>query len=121
MKTEKYHLYVAPFNEKTAEIALNEAYSKATKTHILIYRKGKCPDGYKEMKEADLYLLPASDAKWLREINMMLIQKFMMKNREKQEKANIKFLNDFEKELEIEREKLKKQESTESVESGEAK
>lgn len=116
MKTEKYHLYVAPFNEETAGIALNEAYSKATKTHILVYRKGKCPDGYKELKEENLHLLPASDVKWLKEINMLLIQQFMMKNREREERANQKFFSEFERELQVEREKLKQQE-----ESGDAK
>lgn len=111
MKTERYRLYVGVMGKENIQTALNEAYSRATKTHILIYKKGKCPDGFKEMREEDTYLLPASDIQWLKEVNMTLMQEFLKKNQAKEERAERKFLDEFEKELQIEREKLAKQES----------
>lgn len=114
MKTEKYRLYVGVMNKENMQIALNEAYSMARKTHILIYKKGKCPNGFKEMKPDESYLLPANDQKWLKEVNMELISQFILKNKEKEEKANKKFFEEFEKELQVEREKLAQQESGEA-------
>lgn len=109
MKTEKYRLFVAPFNSETAKIALDERYARATKTHVLIYKTGKKPEGYKEMTDADLHFLPQKDRKWLQEVNMVIMQKFLMENREKANEANAKFFEEFEKELEKEREALSKQ------------
>ena len=106
MREERYRLYAAPFNKDTAEIALNEQYARATKTHVLIYKRGKCPTGYKEITDANAYMLPAADQKWLKEVNLLLMREFMQRNREAEEKAGMKFLEEFEKELQIEREKL---------------
>lgn len=106
MKTERYRLYVAEFNPVTAKIALDERYSKATRTHILLYRRGKCPDGYKEIREENLHLLPASDLKWVREVNLELMRDFAFRHRKEQESAEKKFLEDFERELQIEKQKL---------------
>ena len=104
--TERYHLYAAAFNRETAEIALNEPYSKASKTHILIYRKEGCPEGYKEIKDADVFMLPSTDQQWLGEVNKMLIQRFLIEHREERERADKKFLEELERELENERRKL---------------
>lgn len=111
MKTEKYRLYVAPFTNETIKAALDEPYARASKTHVLIYKKGKGPDGYKEMKDEDAYLLPASDVKWLKEVNIVLMEKFLLEHREKSEKAEAKFIKEFERELQAEREKLAQQRS----------
>ena len=109
MKTEKYRLFVAPFNSETAKEALDEPYARATNTHVLIYKKGKKPDGYKEMKDADLHFLPQKDRKWLQDVNMILMQMFLVENQEKSKEADKKFFAEFEKELEKEREALSKQ------------
>lgn len=109
MKTEKYRLFVAPFNSETAKAALDEPYARATNTHVLIYKKGKRPEGYKEMTDADLHFLPQKDKKWLKEVNMIIMQRFLMENQEKANEANAKFFEEFEKELEKEREALSKQ------------
>ena len=109
MKKETYHLYAAAFNEETAKIALDEPYSKASKTHVLIYKKGKCPEGYKEIKNEDAYLLPGSDVRWLQEVNIELIKQFVANHREADERSAKKFLEDFERELNVEREKLVRQ------------
>ena len=107
MTEEKYHLYVAPFNNETAQIALNEKYARAASTHVMIYKTGgECPKGYKEMTDADIHLLPTESLKWLREVNGAIIQQFVKDRMEEQERANKKFLEEFERELEIEREKL---------------
>lgn len=106
MRTEKYRLYVAPFNQETAKVALSEPYAKASKTHILLYKKGKKPDEYKEITDENINLLPAADRKWLQEINVRLIQEFVLNHREEEERANKKFLEEFERELQIEKQKL---------------
>lgn len=106
MRAEKYRLYVAPFNQETAKVALSEPYAKASKTHILLYKKGKKPDEYKEITDENINLLPAADRKWLQEINVMLIREFMRNHREEEERANKKFLEEFERELQIEKQKL---------------
>lgn len=106
MKQEKWRLFVAPTRNDTMRAALDEAYSKASGTHILIYKKGKCPPGYKEMKDGNLELLPAADREWLNDVNMNVIAAFEKRHEAEQERANIKFLERFEKELEIERGKL---------------
>lgn len=106
MKAEKYRLYVAPFNQDTAKVALSEPYAKASKTHILLYKKGKKPDEYKEITDENINLLPAADRKWLQEINVRLIREFMRNHREEEERANKKFLEEFERELQIEKQKL---------------
>ena len=109
MRTEKYRLYIGMLTPENITTALNEAYSRATKTHVLIYKQGKGPEGFKEITDADVFRLPNADLKWLKEVNMAVIQKFMLQHEEKQRKAEKKFLEEFEKELQKEREKLSKQ------------
>lgn len=109
MKTEKYHLYIGMLNPENINTALNEAYSRATKTHVLIYKQGKAPEGFKEIKETDMFRLPNSDLEWLKEVNMAVIQKFMIQHEAEKRRAEKKFLEEFEKELQKEREKLSKQ------------
>lgn len=106
MKQEKWRLFVAPTRNDTMRAALDEAYSKASGTHILIYKKGKCPPGYKEMKDENLHLLPTADREWLNEVNLNVIAEFEKRHAAEQERANMKFLEQFEKELAIERGKL---------------
>lgn len=106
MKTEKWRLFVAPTRQDTMKTALDEAYSKASGTHILIYRKGKCPAGYREMKDENLGLLPAADREWLNEVNMTVIAAFERRHAAEQERADRQFLAAFERELEEERRKL---------------
>ncbi len=109
MTEERYHLYLAPFNQGTAQIALNEKYARATPDYVMIYNKGEKPEGFKEMTEAELHLLPPDGLKWLREVNVVIIQVFYKERMEEMERANKKFMEDFEKELQAEREKLLKQ------------
>ena len=106
MKTEKYRLFVAATRNETIKAALDEAYSKASGTHVLIYTNGKRPAGFKEMKDGDLHLLPSADRDWLREVNIEIMKAFEQKHAEEAEKAGKKFLEVFEQELEKEREKL---------------
>lgn len=115
-KTERFRLYAAAFNMETAEIALNEPYSKASKTHILVYKRGRCPKGYKEITDEIIYLLPVSDREWLSEVNQVIMQRFLLEHRAEEEAANKKFLAEFERELEIERQRLSQ--SSESSEQG---
>lgn len=110
MTEERYHLYVAPFNKETAQAALNEQYARATHTHVMIYRtNAECPKGFKEMTDDDVHLLPADSLKWLKETNNVIIQAFITQRMEEHERANKKFMEDFERELEIERQKLLQQ------------
>lgn len=106
MKTEQYRLYVAATRNDTIKAALDEPYSKASSTHILIYKRGKCPPGFKEMKEENLHLLSSADRDWLKEVNMAVIGQFVKKHEEEAEEAGKKFLEEFEKELEKERQKI---------------
>ena len=109
MTEERYHLYLAPFNKDTAQIALNERYARATSDYVMIYNKGEKPEGFKEMTEEDLHLLPPDGLKWLNEVNVIIIQVFYNERMEERERANRKFMEEFEKELQAEREKLLKQ------------
>jgi hypothetical protein len=99
MEEVRYHLYVAPFTQETAQIALNEKYARATPSHVMIYNtNSECPAGYREMTEDDLHLLPDDSLKWLYETNNVIIQQFVAMRMEEQERANKKFLEEFEKE-----------------------
>ena len=109
MKTEKYRLYIGMLNPANINTALNESYSRATRTHVLIYKRGKSPEGFKEMTDMDLFRLPASDRKWLQEINTEIMRDFVIRHAEEEKRAERKFLDQFAKELEKEREKLSKQ------------
>ena len=108
MKTEKYRLFVAATRNETIKAALDEAYSKASGTHVLIYTNGKRPTGFKEMKDGDLHLLPSADREWLNDVNIEIMRMFEQKHAKEAEKAGQKFLEVFAKELEKEREKLAK-------------
>ena len=110
MTEEKYHLFVAPFTETTAAIAMSERYALATASHVMIYRTNpECPESFREMTEENLHLLPDESLKWLREMNITIIQDFRNRKMEEQERANKKFLEDFERELEAEKQKLLQQ------------
>ena len=106
MKNEKWRLYVAVTRNDTMKVALDEPYSKASGTHILIYKRGKCPAGYKEIKDENIGLLSSADMEWLKDVNIEVMKLFSKKHEEEMERAGNKFLNDFERELEIERKKL---------------
>lgn len=106
MTEERYHLYLAPFNSETAQIALNEKYARATPDYVMIYNKGECPEGYKEMTEEALHLLPKDGLKWLNEVNLLVIQEFTKERMDEIERANRRFMEAFENELKAEREKL---------------
>ena len=105
----RYHLYVAPFNSQTAAIAMEQRYARATSTHVMIYNTGECPELFKEMTDAELHLLPKESLKWLREVNTIIIQQFIAERMEEHERANKKFLEEFEREMQKEREKLLEQ------------
>lgn len=109
MKTEKYRLYIGTLTEANINLALNEAYSRAMRTHVLIYKKGKAPDGFKEITDVDVFRLPVSDQKWLQEVNVEVMRLFLKQHAEEERKAERKFLTEFEKELAKEREKLAQQ------------
>lgn len=109
MKTERYRLYIGTLTEENVTVALNEAYSRATRTHVLIYKKGKKPDGFKEVTDVDVFRLPVSDQKWLQEVNTEIMRLFLIRHAEEEKRAERKFLTEFEKELEKEREKLAQQ------------
>lgn len=110
MKTEKYHLYIAPFNQESVEVALSEAYSKASKTYVLVYKKGKKPEGYKEITDENVHLLPKADRKWLLEVNVEVMKAFVEKHKQEAERAQKNFLEEFERELDNERKKLQERE-----------
>lgn len=105
-RTERYRLFVAETRNDTMRTALDEAWSKASGTHVLIYKKGKCPPGFREMKDENLHLLPSADREWLNEVNALAAAEFLKKHEKEAERANLRFLSDFEKELEAERRKL---------------
>lgn len=109
MKTERYRLYIGTLTEENVTVALNEAYSRATRTHVLIYKKGRKPDGFKEVTDVDVFRLPVSDQKWLQEVNTEIMRLFLIQHAEEEKRAERKFLTEFEKELEKEREKLAQQ------------
>lgn len=109
MKTERYRLYIGTLTEENVTAALNEAYSRATRTHVLIYKKGRKPDGFKEVTDVDVFRLPVSDQKWLQEVNTEIMRLFLIQHAEEEKRAERKFLTEFEKELEKEREKLAQQ------------
>lgn len=107
MTEVRYHLFVAPFNERTAAVALSERYALVTASHVMIYRENPdCPEEYREMTEENLHLLPKDSLTWLREVNNTIIQTFISQKMEEQERANRAFLEAFERELEIEKQKL---------------
>lgn len=110
MITQQYHLYVAEMTTKNIQIALEESFVRATKTHILIYKEGECPGGYKEIGKENIYLLPDDDLKWLCDVNLELMKQFIADHEEERRKAEEKFVKDFETELEAEKQKLSEQE-----------
>lgn len=107
MKEEAYYLYVGMLNPESIKVGLDESFSKVTKTHVLVYKKGKCPNGFKEISGVDYYRLPMSDRKWVQEANTAIMRLFLMEHKEEEERAGKKFLEDLERELQKEDEKLR--------------
>lgn len=107
MKTEKYRLFVAKTTDETIRAALDQAYSKASGTHVLIYTNGKRPPGFKEIRDEDaVRLLPSADKDWLKNVNLEIIKRFAEKHEKEIEEAGMKFLGELEEELKKERAKL---------------
>ena len=109
VKKETWRLYVAPTRRDTMRTALNEAYAKASGTHVLIYKQGKKPNGFKEITDAEIELLPSADKEWLRETNLEVTKLFIAEHEAEVQRAGMKFLSEFERELAVEREKLAQQ------------
>ena len=114
MTEERYHLYIAPFTNETAQQAFREKYARATPDYVMVYRKEECPERFKEMTDAELHLLPSDGIKWLNGANTTIIQEFVAEHMEAQERANRKFMEAFEKELKAEREKLLQQKGSDA-------
>lgn len=110
MIVKKYHLYVGVLNTKTIQQAMEESFVRASQTHILIYKEGECPEGFKEITDENIYLLPSADIKWLCEVNIELMKQFRADHEEECRRAEEQFVKDFETELEAEKRKLSGQE-----------
>ena len=107
MKTEKYRLFVAKTTDEAIRAALDQSYSKASGTHVLIYTNGKRPPGFKEIRDEDsMRLLPSADRDWLKGVNLEVMKRFAAKHEKEIEEAGLKFLGEFEEELKKERAKL---------------
>ena len=109
VKKETWRLYVAATRMDTMKVALDEAYAKASGTHVLIYKQGKCPAGFKEIKEENIDLLPVADKEWLRSVNIEVTKQFLAAHEKEVQEAGKKFLERFGQELFNEREKLANQ------------
>lgn len=106
MRTERYRLYAAKNTEKNASYAFEVDYFRITEHYILVYKRGKSPEGYKEIRESDTGLLSESDLAWLRETNIAIMQDYMVRHDTECRRAQEKFLSRFRKELEAERKKI---------------
>lgn len=107
MKTERYRLYAAKPTDETMAEAMNSRYGMISSGYVLIYKSGKgTPPGFKEMGDKEVALLAKRDLRWLAEINIQIMEEFVAKHREAEKRARMKFLADFEAELQAEEAKL---------------
>lgn len=103
---ENYRLYAAMLNEKTMRAALETPYARISGGYALIYKRGKAPDGYREMTGKALGLLTDAEKQWLEETNIAIMEQFVKKHEEAQKRGIRKFAARFEEELRAERERL---------------
>lgn len=104
-KVEKYKLFAAICNADTMRIALETPYSRVSNGYILLYKQGDAPAGYKEMTPEILEILTDDEKKWLKDVNLAIIQLFLQEHKEEARKGMLAFGKRFERELQSEVEK----------------
>lgn len=104
-KVEKYKLFAAICNAETMRIALETPYSRVSNGYILLYKQGDAPAGYKEMTPEILEILTDDEKKWLKDVNLAIIQLFLQEHKEEARKGMLAFGKRFERELQSEVEK----------------
>lgn len=101
-KVQKYRLFAARCSAETMEIAMETPYARIANGYILLYKPGKCPEGYAELTDKADELLNDTEKAWLRETNLAILEAFAQKHQEAARKGMIAFGKRFEKELQAE-------------------
>lgn len=68
-----YRLYALPPTWDSILLAVNERFSRATPSYVLIYTAGKQPDGSQQITEDNQKLLSSDDQTWLLESGAMIL------------------------------------------------
>lgn len=109
MKTETYKLFLAPYSKEALETAMCVPFSRATKQYVLVYKRGHRPSPlFKAMGTAQLRMLGEADKRWLNEVNVEIASDFLRRHSDEEKNAALKFVEDFQHELEKERAEMKK-------------
>lgn len=107
MTTEKYFLFAAKTKPETMKVAMEEKYGMITPAYVLIYKTGEeAPAGFKKMGENELRLLTKRDLEWLTDTNLVIMEEFVRAHREEEERAMLKFMEEFRANLEAEQKKI---------------
>ena len=110
MTTAKYNLFAAKTNPETMKAAMEEKYGRITPTYVLIYREGdESPAGFKQMGENELRFLTKRDLEWLTDTNIAVMEAFVKAHREEEERAMLKFMEEFRANLEAEQKKIREE------------
>lgn len=108
MRSETYKLFLAPYSVSALETAMSVPFSRATNHYVLIYKRGNRPSAeFKQMGLEQIRMLGKRDMEWLHDVNMEIATDFLRRHSAEEKRAAEKFLQEFQNELEAEKEKLK--------------
>ena len=109
MKSETYKLFLAPYSKEALETAMNVPFSRATSQYVLVYKRGHRPSPlFKPLQMHQLRMLGDNDMHWLREVNVEIASDFLRRHSEEEKNAAMKFIEDFQRELEKEPDEVEK-------------
>ena len=106
MKKIRYKLY-AMCPEDGDNVVEKEKYTRRTSRYVLVYKRGKKPKN--SVMVEDLSALSDDDKAWLERCNLELLHDFVESHHEAAMRGTADFVNRFQKELEKEQEKMRKE------------
>lgn len=101
-KVIQYRLFAAAISPRAIQIAMETPFSRISNGYILLYKRGKAPEGYKELTPEIIEILTNDEKDWLQEANTAIMQDYFRSHQEEAHKGMIAFGERFEKELRAE-------------------
>lgn len=106
MKLKTYKLYAAVVNPDTIQTAMNSKYGRINGRYALVYKTGRCPNGYKRMTEPAISMLSDDDRKWIDEVNWEILNEFSIEYQDAVNKGVKGFAEKFDAALKTQREEM---------------
>ena len=105
-KVIKYRLYAAKTDQSTVKTAFEAEWSRICGRYVLVYKRGKAPEGFKEIAGKAMEMLTDADRQWVQETNAGIMMRFAAEHEDAQRRGVRKFARRFEDELKAERKKM---------------